>query len=266
MASGMPGVSRSFYGKVASGSRRGAEAGAAGGHKQLNVPPSAICPQRRCRSAPVRPAPIVGPPLTPTAFLPAPRRSESSSVPPAPPSHGGHGCLLSGRPPAPLSRSPASAPTQAASRRCLLVRPPRCFYTRRGRAAASRFWLVKQLPQGGRFPCEAPLDPVCTPACSCGIPAPGHGTPTKSARRNSSRKSDSFSSKSHFQIAVQRKRLVQNDLRLGAENPRQRYPLLLTAGKLGGIVMLQPLQPEAADGVRQRAGCFALEPEWMPQR
>ena len=60
-----------------------------------------------------------------------------------------------------------------------------------------------------------------------------------------------------FQKAVQGgKRFVQqNGLRPGAEDAGQCHPLLLSAGKLGGIVMLQPLQPEAVEGFRQR-GCF----------
>ena len=61
-----------------------------------------------------------------------------------------------------------------------------------------------------------------------------------------------FQFKLPLQIAVQRGKglIQQNSLRLGAEDSGQRHPLLLSAGELGGVVMLQPLQPEPADSIR----------------
>ena len=121
-----------------------------------------------------------------------------------------------------------------------------------------RFWLVKQLPQS-EGSLRGPLIQYAHPLAVAEHLAPVMGHP-QNRPGEILQKIGQLQLQVPFQIAVQRgKRLVQqNDLRLGAENPRQRHPLLLTAGKLGGIPLFQPLQPKAAEGRRQCGGFFRL--------
>ena len=128
-----------------------------------------------------------------------------------------------------------------------------------------RLRLMEQLPQGKhslRLPCS-----ITQTFYSSEIPRPGHGTPTKSARRNSP-ENRKLNSSFHFRKLSRAENGSSSKMASGrgAEDAGQRHPLLLSAGKLGGIVMLQPLQPEAAEGFRQRGGLFPLLPARMPQR